>query len=211
MDRSSQQLGGILLLLAGVGGIVGNFLHGPQPQTLEALSELGSMWTISHALIGIIGTCVVIGALFLARDVGGSSGEGWALAGTGATLLGGMAVFLIGALETTGFSQLLAGSSGAAADHAFLAVSRVMGSMAAAAGFLFPAAIVAYGLGMLKTQGWPSWLAWVGLGIGVVLLILNSFGISLGAIGGLLNTYAASVWFALVGVIFMGRTSTAAA
>ena len=35
MDQKSYQLGGILLLLAGLTGIVGGVLHGPQPGTLE--------------------------------------------------------------------------------------------------------------------------------------------------------------------------------
>jgi len=146
MDRKSQQLGGILLLLAGVGGIAGNFLHGAQPQSLDALAALGSMWTISHVLIAIIGTLFIIAALSLARDFVGPEGEGWALTGSGALLLSSVAIFLIGALETTGFSGLLraqAAGSGAAADHAFLALGRVMGSMVTAAGFLFPAASAA--------------------------------------------------------------------
>ena len=48
---------------------------------------------------------------------------------------------------------------GAAAEHAFLATSSVMGSAVTAAGFLVPVAITAYGLGMLKDRGWPEWLA----------------------------------------------------
>ena len=54
-------------------------------------------------------------------------------------------------------SDLLAaqeGGAGVAAEHAYLATLTVM---AAAAGFLFPVAITAYGLGMLKESGWPGW------------------------------------------------------
>ena len=183
MDRKSQQLGGILLLLAGLAGIVGIFLHGPQPGTLEAFAELGTGWTVSHVAIGIMGTLFAISALFLARDFGGSEGEGWALAGSGVLLLAGVAALAIGAWETAGFSGLLGAQeagSGVAAEHAFLATSTVMSSMATAGRLLFPVAITAYGLGMLKDQGWPAWLAWLGVVIGVASLAVSVFGISLG-------------------------------
>ena len=214
MDRKSQQLGGILLLLAGLAGIVGIFLHGPQPGTLEAFAELGTGWTVSHVAIGIMGTLFAISALFLARGFGGASGEGWAFAGSGALLLAGFAALAIGALETSGFSAALSAreaGGGAAAEHAFLATSYVMGSMATAAGFLFPVAITAYGLGMLKDQGWPAWLAWLGVVIGVASLAVRLFGIPLGPVPNL-PSYLGNGWFAIVGVIFMGRgRSTATA
>ena len=211
MDRKSQQLGGILLLLAGLVGIVGSFLHGPQPGTLEAFAELGTGWTVSHVAIGIMGTLFAISALFLARGFRGAAGEGWALAGSGALLLAGVAALAIGALETAGFSALLAAGGGAPAEHAFLATSSVMGSMATAAGFLLPVAIAAYGLGMLKDQGWPAWLAWLGVVIGVVSLAVRVFGIPLGPVPNL-PFYLSNGWFAIVGVIFMGRgRSTATA
>ncbi len=209
MDRKSQQLGGILLLLAGLVGIVGGFLHGPQPGTLEAFAELGTGWTVSHVLIGMAGTLFAISALFLARGFGGAAGEGWALAGSGALLLAGVLALAIGALETAGFSALLAAGSGAAAEHAFLATSSVMGSMVAAVGFLFPVAITAYGLGMLKDQGWPEWLAWLGVVIGVASLAVNVFGIPLGPVPNL-PFYLGNGWLAIVGVIFMGRGRSAA-
>ena len=209
MDQKSYQLGGILLLLAGLTGIVGGVLHGPQPGTLEALAELGTAWTVSHVLIGITGSLLVISALFLARHFGGSAGERWALVGSGALLLGGGAVLAIGALETAGFSALLAAGGGAAAEHAFLATSSVMGSAVTAAGFLVPVAITAYGLGMLKDQGWPEWLAWLGVVIGVASLAVNVFGIPLGPIPDLF-VYASDVWYAIVGVIFMGKGTAVA-
>ena len=143
----------------------------------------------------------------------GSAGEGWALAASGALVLGGAVVLAIGALETRGFSGLLRAQeagSGIAAEHAFLAMGHVMGSMVTAAGFLFPAATAGYGLGMLKSQGWPAWLAWLGIVIGVTALALNVFGIALGPVQEVLNAYVNSLWFVVVGVIFMGRGQAAA-
>ena len=115
----------------------------------------------------------------------------------------------IGALETAGFSALLAAGGGAAAEHAFLATSSVMGSAVTAAGFLIPVAITAYGLGMLKDQGWPAWLAWLGVVIGVASLAVNVFGISLGPASDI-PFYLSNGWFAIVGVIFMGKGTAAA-
>ena len=212
MDRKSQQLGGILILLAGLAAIVGNFLHPTQPQTLDAFAGLGTQWTASHVAIGIAGTLFLISALLLARDFRRAAGEGWALAGSGALLLAGVTVLVIAALETAGFSRLLAAQeagSGVAAEHAFLAVGSVMGSMVTAAGFLFPVATTAFGLGMLKDQSWPAWLAWLGVVIGVASLALNVFGIPLGPVQGALNSYLGSGWFVVVGVIFMARARVA--
>jgi hypothetical protein len=209
MDKKSYRLGGIVLLLAALVGVVGGFLHPPQPGTLDAFAELGTQWTVSHVAIGMTGTLLAISALFLARHFAGTAGEGWALVGSGALLLAGVAILAVGALETAGFSALLAADSGAAAEHAFLATSSVMGSMFAAARLLGPVAITAYGLGMLKDQGWPMWLAWLGVVIGVALLAVNVFGISLGPASNLFG-YLSNVWYAIVGTIFMGKGTAAA-
>ena len=82
-----------------------------------------------------------------------------------------------------------------------------MGSMSTAAGFLFPVAMVAYALAMMKDSGWPGWLAWLGVVLGVASLALNLFGITLPVpvLG-----YLANVWYAIIGVLFMGRGQSAA-
>ena len=163
MDRSGYQIGGIALLLAALSSAIGSAFHGAQPQTLEVFSQLGASWTVSHVAIGVAGSLFVVSAIALVRHFAGAAGEGWSFLGSGTLLLGGVALLGIGAWETSGFSSLLAaqeGGAGVAADHAYLATSAVMSSMATAAGFLFPVAITAYGLGMLKESGWPVWLAW---------------------------------------------------
>ncbi len=206
MDQKSYQLGGIALILAALAGVVGIFFHGPQPETLDAYAALGTSWTISHVAIGITGTLFVVAALFLAKHFAGTAGGGLALAATGLVIVGGVAVFAIGALETSGFSTVAAGS-GAAADHAFIAVSAVVLSMFAGAGFLFPVAMAAYGLAMLKDDGWPAWLAWLGVLLGVASLALNLFGITLPVP---IPGYLSNVWYAILGVLFMGRGQSAA-
>jgi hypothetical protein len=212
MDRKSQQLGGIFIVLAGLTAIVGSVLHPTQPQTLDALADLGALWTASHVAIGIAGTLFLVSAIHLARDFQRSAGEGWALAGSGVLILGGVAVLVIGALETAGFSRLLAAQeagSGVAAEHAFLALGSVMQSLVTAAGFLFPMATTAFALAMLRDRSWPSWLAWLGVVIGVASLALNVFGIPLGPVQEVLNSYLGSGWFVVVGVLFMGRARVA--
>ena len=80
-----------------------------------------------------------------------------------------------------------------------------MGSMATAAGFLFPVAIAAYSLAMLKEGGWPEWL---GLVIGVASLAVNVFGISLPPPN--LFGYVSNGWYAVLAVLFMGKGRAAA-
>ncbi len=84
-----------------------------------------------------------------------------------------------------------------------------MASVNIGARYLFPVAMAAYGIGMLKTRGWPAWLAWLGVAVGVVTLALFTFGITLGPVRGLLSNWGAIVWVALVGVIWMGKTQAA--
>lgn len=213
MDRSGYRMGGIALLLAGLAGIVGGSLHGPQPETLADFAALGARWRIAHVAIGLTGVLFVVSALALAKYFGGTRGEGWALLGTGTLLLGGVGLLGVGAWETAGFSGLLSaqeGGAGAAAEHAFLATSWVMISMAEAAGFLIPAAIAAYGLGTLKVTGWPAWVSWLGIVIGVASLLIDLFGIPLGAAAPL-PLIAGMAWFGVLGVFLMGRDTGAAA
>ena len=212
MDRKSQQLGGILIILAGLIAIVGSVLHPMQPETLEEFADLGALWTASHVAIGIAGTLFLIAALHLARDFQRSAGEGWALAGCGVLLLGGVTLMVVGALETAGFSRVLAAQeagSAVAAEHAFLAVTAVMESMGTAAGYLFPVATTAFAFGMLRDQSWPAWLAGLGVAIGVASLALNVSGTALGPVQDVLNRYLGRGWFVVVGVMFMGRARAA--
>ena len=208
MDQKSYQLGGIVLILAALAGVVGSFLHGPQPETLAAYAALGTSWTVSHIAIGITGSLFVVSSLFLARHFADTSGAGLALVATGLVIVGGVAVFAIGALETSGFSTVLDSGTGPAAQHAFLATSAVMGSVATGAGFLFPVAIAAYGLAMLKDRGWPEWLAWLGVVLGVASLAVNVFGIPLGPVPNVFG-YLTDGWYAVLGLLFMGRGQAA--
>ena len=107
MDQKSYQMGGVVLILAALTGIVGNVLHGPQPATLDAYAALGTGWMVSHVAIAMTGTLYVIASLFLARHFAGTAGNGHALVATGLVIVGGIAVFAIGALETSGFSTVL--------------------------------------------------------------------------------------------------------
>ena len=208
MDQKSDQMGGVVLILAALTGIVGSVLHGPQPETLDAYAALGTGWAVSHVAIAMTGTLYVIASLFRARHFAGTASNGHALVATGLVIVGGGAVFAIGALETSGFSTVLAAGTGAAAQHAFLATSAVMISMAASAGYLFPVAIIAYGVAMMRDSGWPEWLAWFGVVLGVVSLVVNHFAIPLGPVPNLLG-YVGDVWFGVLGTLFMGRGGSA--
>ncbi len=207
MDQKSYQLGGMVLILSALASAVGSFLHGPQPDTLDAYNALGASWQISHVSISMSATLLLIGSLFLARHFAGTAGNGLALVAAGSLIVGGVAIFALGTLETSGFSAAAA-EGGVAGQHAFLAVTAVMGSMGAGAGFLFPVAIAAYGLAMLQDSGWPAWLAWLGVLIGVVQLALNLFGITLP--GPNILGYVANAWYVVLGVLFMGRGGSSA-
>lgn len=211
MNRATYQIGGSLLVLAAVIGVTAGFLHGPQPQSLEALAALGAGWTVSHVFIAVAGTLFAVTSLFFVRHFAGSAGEGWALLGAGSLLLGGVGLLTVGAVETAGFTGLLgaeAGGEAVAAEHAFLATTAVMGAMATATSFLMAGAIAALGAGMLGDAAWPGWLAWLGIGIGLAVLALNTFGIAVPGAPGI-PMYLLNGWIAVAGVIFFraGRTA----
>lgn len=212
MDRTSTRLGGIVLVLAAVGALAGGILHGAQPGTVEAYAELGATWTASHVAIAVAGTLLAVSALFLAVRFAGSAGEGWALLGSGALLLGGVGLLAVGTIETVGFSGLAGAAEGGnavAAQHAYLAASAVMTSLATAAGYLLPVAVVAYGVGMLGADDWPGWLGWAGIVIGAAALILTVTGITLPA-APQLTFYVLHAWIMVVGAIFFGSGGPAA-
>ena len=202
MDQKSYQLGGIVLILSALASAVGSLLHGDQPATLDAYNALGASWAVSHVAIGISATLLLIGSLFLARHFAGTAGNGLALVAAGSLIVGGVAIFALGALETSGFSAAAA-EGGVAGQHAFVAVSAVMLSMSAGAGFLFPVALAAFGLAMLQDSGWPAWLAWLGVVLGVATLVLNIFGITLPGPG--ILSYISNAWYLVLGVLFMGK------
>jgi hypothetical protein len=175
MHRKTYQVGGVVLLGAGLIGIVGGILHAPQPATLEAYAELDlGRWRASHVAIALAGVLFAISALAFARHFAGAAAEAWALVGAASLLLGGIALAAIGTLETTGFSALLTAREAAgavAAEHAFAAVSAVMFSAGSLGGFVFPVAVLAFGLAMLGDTAWPRWLAWAGRLTGVAALV----------------------------------------
>lgn len=212
MDRTSARLGGVALVLAGLMGIVGGFLHGPQPGTVEAYAELGTAWTASHVAIAAAGTLLVVSALFLARSFVASAGEGWALLGSGVLLLAGVGLLAVGTIETVGFTALAGAASGGsavAAEHAFLAASSVMTSMAMAAGYLLPVAVAAYGAAMLGADAWPGWLAWIGVVVGAGVLGLHLAGVTVPAMPQL-PMYLLNAWLVVAGVLFFGSAGPAA-
>jgi len=68
-DQKSYQMGGVVLILAALTGLVGGFLHGPQPATLDAYAVLGTGRAVSHVAIAMTGTPYVIASLRVVLSV----------------------------------------------------------------------------------------------------------------------------------------------
>jgi len=199
MDRQTNQLGGGMLAAAAVLGVLGGAFHAPQPGTLDAFAQIDlGRWRASHVSIALAGSLYVVSALFLARHFSRSRAEGLALAGAGALLLAGLALVAVGAIETTGFSRLIAlqANDPMAAAHGFQAVSITMQSLLAPAPYAFPLAVIAFGAVMLRAGG-PQWLGWAGVAIGVGMLALRLFGITIPAPFTLIPNYVSSGWFVI--------------
>lgn len=216
MDGRSFRIGGLVLLAAGLLGIIGGAMHGPQPGTVEALAEADlGRWNTSHIAIALAGFLFTVGALFLREHFAGSSGEAWALVGTGSLILAGVSVFAVGALETVGFGHLLAvaeGGQAVAAEHAYQAAMAVMIPFATAAAFVAAAAVATFGLSMLSVgEPWPGWLAWAGIVIGGATLLLEIFGITFPGAAEMLPFYLVNAWLAAAGLFFLGAGRAAPA
>jgi hypothetical protein len=200
MDLQRNRVGGGILVLAGLLSAAGGYLHGPQPGTLSAYGSLnGAGWHTSHVAIGLAGVLFAAASVFLNRLFTGTAGETWSLAGAVTLLLAGFTLFLVGALETTGFQSLTRIGDAAVAESAFQAVSASMAALATAAGPLFAATVLLFGLAMLAAKESPSWIGWSGAVLGAVTLAMGVAGLSLSGLPADVVYYAQNVWWVLLG------------
>lgn len=214
MDRSALRMGGVLVAALGVSAALGNFLHPPQPASLEAFAGMDQgVWNLAHVAIGVAGLLLVVSALFLARQFTDAAGEGWALVGAGSLILGGVGILAVGAIETSGFQALLGqvDSAGAGAEHAFLAATAGMGALATAAFLLMATGVLTFGVAMSRSEAWPAWAAWSGVAIGALGLVINVTGILLPDAVANVPFYLIAAWFVAAGslLFMMGRPQPA--
>ena len=202
MDRKIHQTGGVLLLLAGVTGVLGGVLQLTQPATLAVISEWSAQWRGSEIAIGISGALLLVSTIFLGRHFAGAPGEGWAFLGTEALFFGVVALLGSTAWETRDFSGFLVSSQGGGypVDPVFGAASTSMSNMVRVASVLLPVSIASYGLGMRKDPRWPRWFAWIGVAVGVSSLGLLSPWILLGAASSM-PFIVALAWLGSIGIV----------
>lgn len=218
MHRQLYVVCGLLLLGAGLMGILGGALHGTQPATLAALAEIDpARWRLSHGLIAVAGAVFVVAAPMATRAFMGTAGEALAWVGAGSLLLNGLALLFVGTLETTGFLGLLGTAEAAgeqAAEHAFVAVGAVMASASAIGGYAFPLAVAAFGFAMLAGKtgpAWLAWLAWLGIVAAALGIAARLFGFALPGGGALLPYYTWNAWFVAMGAVLLRLASAAEA
>jgi hypothetical protein len=204
MDRRVHQLGGVVLFLAGMAAAAGGALH---PLDAGILAEFGGMdlqWRVSQFAILFAGPLFVLSTIFLARHFASAAGEGLALLGTGSLLLGGLALAVVGGGNVAWLMTAL-GRGGSVGAEDLAGGNALLQSTVGAVGFLFPLSIAAFGAAMVRHGDWPGWLAWAGVAIGTAFLTIQFFDIPLGP-GSSLPHVLAYEWFAVVGIVFVGKT-----
>ena len=204
MDRRVHQLGGVVLFLAGMAAAAGGALH---PLDAGILAEFGTMdlqWRVSQFAILLAGPLFVLSTIFLARHFASAAGEGLALLGTGSLLLGGLALAVVGGGNVAWLMTALDKGGSVGADD-LVDGSALLQSTVGAIGFLFPLSIAAFGAAMVRHGHWPGWLAWAGVAIGTAFVTIQFFDIPLGPVPSLPHVLAYE-WFAVVGIVFVGKT-----
>ena len=198
MDRKLHQVGGLLLISAGLMALVGLAFAPPQPGFLSKLAGMGTGSGVQATATGVGGFLFVASMLFLARHFAGVRGEAWAFLGTVSLLLGSVALAWMAAWgmpEPSGF--LRAGGSPDRATAAFVTTS-----MPRVGALLIPIAVASFGLGGLRSRSWPRWLGWLGLIIGVGSAGVSASGVSLGAASAVPQALG-YLWLAGTGALFM--------
>lgn len=212
-DPSLYRVGGYCLLAGALVTIVGVFLHAPQPQTAAELAggDTGR-WALSHWLLVIGPPLLLAGFLALTRHFSGGPAEGLAVLAAALLILATAGLVAVVGPEATMYPRVAAayaagGESAAWAQATYPALNAVVLGLFLAFAPVFWAGVALVGLSLVRGGGFPVWLGWSGVAVGLVLAIavftVESWPVSqvLFSVG-----YA---WIAVAGFLFAGRAAGA--
>lgn len=164
----TRRTGGIVVIAGAVALATAMALHPTQPTTLAEVRAMDAMWGVSHWLIALAAVLWLGGAVVLARQFNGTKTEAWATLAYASAALSAVALFAVAAIETFGFHSLATGALYAHAEAGFTGVSHVMMGLAAMGFLAYFAAVALFGVAMALGDGWPTWLGWSGVAVGLL-------------------------------------------
>jgi hypothetical protein len=156
---SLHRFTGFALVAGALLFVLGMLLHPPAETILASHSVLAHwLYTLAVALL-------VAGAFGLWRSFAGGAGEGWAVLALGALIVAmGSAIGVWG--PEWAAHVLAQGGGDAAISDALLATTLVSAPVVGAVAWL---AVAALGAAMLRDGGWPVWIGYAGIVIGLGL------------------------------------------
>ena len=212
MQASGRRVGGYALVASAVVLTAASILSSTMSTSLDAYREAG-MPVLGAWLFALSGLLWLAGAVVLARQFNGTAAEGLATLGWAGALCGGVGLFLTGAIGVYGLTGVASGTLFDHPEEAFTALNYTSFAIGLMGIAFYYAGVAFFGLAMARTPGWPAWLAWSGVGIGavVVLLHLTGFNLSRGAGIAMAFMMLGLIWVAVTGWILAGRGTAAAA
>lgn len=183
-QRHALRIGAVSGILGGILLLVGNIVHPRESGQLDDAESLldvvsrSNIWVVDHVVI-MIALALLLGAFYgLTHSIVGEPGAVWARLAWGVAIIGvglGVAFMLTEVVAMSELADDWANNSGAQKDLALAAGSAIFQlSLTLSVGavvFLFGATPVLYGVGMLASNQYPSWLGWVGVFFGALAMV----------------------------------------
>jgi len=185
-QRHALRIGAVAAVFGGTMLVVGNIIHPREPgqlndaETLLTVVAGSPIWVADHVVI-MIALALLLGAFYgLTHSITGESGTAWARLAWGVSLIGvglGVAFMLTEIVAMPALANAWANNSGAEKELVLAAGSAIFQlSLALSAGaalFLFGAAPLLYGVAMLRSDDYASWLGSVGVIFGSVSTVAS--------------------------------------
>ena len=207
--QRALRIGAVAAVIGGILALAGNILHPRESgqlddaESLLAVAARSDTWVIDHLVILIAVTLLLLAFYGLSRSFTGEPGRSWARFAWAMAIIGVVFALTLMLAEATAMAALAdtwANGSGADRDVALAAGRAIVElSLTLSVGamlFLFGAAPVLFGLAMLTSDDYASWLGWVGV-------IFGSLGVATGVIQVLtrLTTLTQFVLFPIAAIV----------